>query len=146
MTDRQTFLRTAIGGTGLALLLMLRATSAEAAGPTPVAVFAATATTTTLTSAEPLDSVIGCYLATASQPSFAHVARTAGSVTIRLRYDGLMFETLAFSALADGNTRVTVQLSGAYDRADRARHSALRGTPLAKCLAPRSLPVGEIAA
>jgi hypothetical protein len=146
MTDKHSLLRTAIGGTGLAIILMLRATSAEAAGPTPVADFAVTATTTTMISSEPLDRVIACYHATASQPSFAHVARTADTMTIRLRFDGLMFETLAFRALPGGNTAVVVQLSGAYDRADRARHAALRGTPLANCLAPRAVPVGEIAA
>jgi hypothetical protein len=145
MTDRQNLLRTAIGGTGLALLLMLRATGAEAAGPTPVADFAATATITTLSSDQPVDAVLGCYLATASQPSFAHVARREGGATIRLRFDGLMFETLAFAATPDGGTQVTVQLSGAYDRADRRRHAALRGTPLAGCVAPATARGGEIA-
>lgn len=146
MTDRHSLLRTAIGGTGLAIILMLRATSAEAAGPTPIADFAATATSATMISSEPLDRVIACYRATASLPSFAHVARTVDTMTIQLRFDGLMFETLALRALPGGNTAVVVQISGAYNRADRARYAALRGTPLAKCLAPRTLPVGEIAA
>lgn len=146
MTDRQNLLRTAIGGTGLALLLMLRATGAEAAGPTPVADFAATATTTTLTSEQPVEAVLGCYLAAASQPSFAHLARRDDSATIRLRFDGLMFETLAFAAMPGGGTRVTISLSAAYDRADRNRHAALRGKPLAACAATRAVRGGEIAA
>ncbi len=131
---RHARLRLGIGSTGLALLLLARATSAEAAGPTPADRFTATARITQMTSQRPVHEVVDCLARTARLPSFAHRTMTADGAVIRLRFDGLMFETLAFTATADGGTAVTVALSGAYDRADRARFMAARGAPLAACL------------
>jgi hypothetical protein len=137
MTKRHASLRATIGATGLALLLLARAGSAEAAGPTPVAAFDATARIVQLSGPASLASVVACYQASARQPSFAHLAHYPDAAVIRLRFDGLVFETIRLAARADGGTDVTVALSAAYDRRDLARYTAARGTPLAACLAAR---------
>ena len=133
-TYRHTRLRAVIGSTGLALLLLGRATTAEAAGPVPADSFAATAEVTHMTSPRAVADVLDCVSRTARMPSFAHRADTADGAMIRLRFDGLVFETLAFAATPEGGTAVTVALSGAYDRADRARFMKARGAPIAACL------------
>lgn len=130
----QSLLRILIGGTGLAILLLVRAATADAA-PVPADRFAATARTTTLVSSLPLDRVLACFTATASQPSFAHVARRPDAAQVVLRFDNLVFESFAFAATPTG-TSVTVALSPDYDRRELARHVVARGKPLAACLAP----------
>jgi hypothetical protein len=139
----QSRLRAAIGGAGLGLLLLMQATTAEAAGPMPADRFDATARVTRMTSTRAVADVLACVAASAQLPSFAHRAMTADGAVIRLRFDGLMFETLAFTATADGGTAVTVALSGAYDRADRAHFQRARGASIAACLIT---PVQQVAA
>ena len=140
--DRQTRLRAAIGGAGLGLLLLMQATGAEAAGPMPADRFDATALVTRMTSRRAVAEVLSCVAARAQLPSFAHRTVTADGAMIRLRFDDLVFESLAFTAMPGGGTAVTVALSGAYDRADRARFTRLRGAAIAACLTP---PAPQIA-
>lgn len=125
--------------TVLAAVLATLAVQAEPArsAPAPAALFAAAATAITVEGTADLADVVACFGSEARLPSFAHIAHypDVGEAVYRLRFDGLLFETIRFVRSGQGGTRAEVLLAGSYSRAERAHYASARGEALARCLA-----------
>jgi hypothetical protein len=105
------------------------------AAPAPVSSFEQTAVIRTAEGRADIGAAVACFRAEARMPSFAHIAiyPDAGEAVYRLRFDGLMFESIRFVRTATG-TRAEIRLAASLSRAERAHFEAARGASLARCL------------
>jgi hypothetical protein len=131
-------LRTALMLAGaIAAQLMFTApmfTAPVSARPLPVAMFAQRSLRLTLIGPATPEATIACFTATAAHPGFAHLARTVDGALYQLRFDGLMFETIAFAPRAGGGTLAEIRLADA-STGGHAQFEARRGRALRACLA-----------
>lgn len=123
----------------LSAVLLVAAPTVVDAAPMKVALFADTAIASSATGPASPAAAAACFRAAARMPSFGHVAfyPATGEAVYRLRFDGLVFETIRFVPDGTGGTHAQVQLAGSYSRAERAHFAAGRGQVLAQCLNQR---------
>lgn len=110
--------------------------SPAAAAPIAAEGFERSALLRTVEGRADLRTAVACFSAKARLPSFAHVATyaEAGEAMYRLRFDGLMFESIRFVPTDSGGTRAEIRLASTLTRDERAHFETARGAPLAACL------------